>query len=202
MTGCWISYNVHYMFTIYSLYIHCMFTTCSPYIHYIFIIYSLYIHCILLYVHYMFTIYSLYIHYMFTVCSLHVHYTFTIYSLYVHYMFAICSLYVHYMFTTYSLHSLYVGLGALNSWWNNFQREIRLRFFTDRSHVKFMQFEMSWNLVHRYSEWNRTCFLLLLRWWRCLYLIKKSIPICHLFSNWFYFPHLVAMGLMSRKICV
>ena len=54
------------------------------------------------YVHYIFTICSLYVHYMFTTCSLYVHYhymfTITICSLYVHYMFTICSLYVHYMF--------------------------------------------------------------------------------------------------------
>ena len=52
------------MFTIYSLYVHCIFTKCPRYVHYIFTTYSLY-------VHYMFTneeitIYSLYVHYMLT----------------------------------------------------------------------------------------------------------------------------------------
>ena len=48
--------NIHYMFTISSLYVHCI-------IHYIFTIYSLYIH-------YIFTISALYIHYMLTICLL------------------------------------------------------------------------------------------------------------------------------------
>ena len=100
------SLYVHYMFTVCSLYVHCIVYTL--YVHYMLTIYSLngqYIFTICsLYIHYMFTIYIHYIHYMFTICSLYVHYMFTTCSLYVHYMFTICSLYVHYMFTICSLY--------------------------------------------------------------------------------------------------
>ena len=37
---------IHYIFTIYSLYIQCMITTCSLYVHYIFTIYLLYFYYI------------------------------------------------------------------------------------------------------------------------------------------------------------
>ena len=83
---------IHYMFTICSVYIHCIFTGGS-YIRYLAVIYIYIVH--------------LYIHYIFTICTLYVPYIFTVYSLYFHYMFPICSLYVHYMFTTCSLHVHY-----------------------------------------------------------------------------------------------
>ena len=36
----------------------------------------------------------------------------------------------------------------------------------------------------------------------CLYLVKSLIPNRHPFSNWFYYLHIVAMGLTSREIRV
>ena len=36
----------------------------------------------------------------------------------------------------------------------------------------------------------------------CLHLIENSIPNCHPFSNCFYYPHLVVMGLTSHDICI
>ena len=35
-----------------------------------------------------------------------------------------------------------------------------------------------------------------------LYLVRNSIPNRHPFSNKFCYPHLLAMGLTSREICV
>ena len=36
----------------------------------------------------------------------------------------------------------------------------------------------------------------------CLYPVNMSIPNCFPFSNWCYYPHLVAMDLTSREIHV
>ena len=81
--------QVHYIFTICSLYIHYIMTSSSLYIHYLFTIYSLY-------VHYIFATFSLFIHCMwndrwrlnwFSYFSFSLR--FTIYSLYVHFIFTI-----------------------------------------------------------------------------------------------------------------
>jgi hypothetical protein len=55
------SLSIHYLFTIYSLLIHCLFTS----------------------IHYLFTVYSLYIHHLFSVRSLTLH-LFTVLSLRIH----------------------------------------------------------------------------------------------------------------------
>ena len=70
------------MFTIQSLYVHCIFAICSLYIHCIFTICSLYSHCIC-------TICSLYSHCIFTICSLYIYCIFTIRSLDSHCIFTI-----------------------------------------------------------------------------------------------------------------
>ena len=107
--------QVHYMFTVCSLWVHSMFTLCAPYVHHIFTIYSPYIHCILssflscvtpLNKRHQYTVkfmqdepkycqrqaYSWYVHYGFTICLQ-----------YVYYMYTICSLHIHHIFTAYSL---------------------------------------------------------------------------------------------------
>ena len=37
---------------------------------------------------------------------------------------------------------------------------------------------------------------------RCLYLVENSIPDRHPFSDWFYYPNLIDLGLTSREISV
>ena len=110
------------MLTIYSQWIHCIFTTCSLYVHYIFTICppcnSLYVHNMLIHMR------LLYIQMAYNVAmsavgtliltkigfhrsTTAIHNGFTVYSLHVYYMLTICSLHIHYMFTTYSLCSLH-----------------------------------------------------------------------------------------------